>query len=407
MSTVQTTHQRSGDLPQRIFIVIMDSVGCGALPDAARFGDEGADTLGNVARAMGGLRLPTLQGLGLGNLHAVQGVPAAERPQASWGVMHEASPGKDTTTGHWEIAGIVSERPFTTFPDGFPDSIVGPWLKATGLTGVLGNRAASGTEIITELGLEHLRTGKPILYTSADSVFQVAAHEERFGLERLYEVCAAARTVLDDHYLARVIARPFVGVGPDDFQRTYNRHDYSMEPPRPTVLERLTVAGVPVVGLGKIGDIFANRGVTRSIRTKGNAEGMQRLLEQVRELPAPGLAFLNLIDFDMLYGHRRNPSGYAEALEAFDEGLAPVVAALEPRDLLLITADHGCDPTFDATTDHTREQVPLLAYWPGHAGRALGARRTFADMAETVAEALGLTPMGAGTSFLNTLRTKA
>ena len=407
MPKVQATHQRGGALPQRVFIVIMDSVGCGAMPDAALFGDEGADTLGNVARAVGGLRLPCLQQLGIGNMHPVAGVPPVERPVGSWGTMHEASAGKDTTTGHWEIAGLVSEEPFATFPEGFPPSIVDPWLEATGLTGVLWNRPASGTEIIAEWGIEHVRTGHPILYTSADSVFQVAAHEEHFGLERLYEVCTAARPLLDEHRVARVIARPFVGTGPEDFQRTYNRHDYSMVPPRPTLLDDLKEAGIPVVGLGKIGDIFANRGLTESVRTRGNAEGMQRLLEHVASLPAPGFAFLNLIDFDMLYGHRRDTEGYAQALEAFDVDLAPVVAALGPRDLLLITADHGCDPTFAATTDHTREQVPLLAYWPGHSGRALGTRSTFADMAATVAQALGLPPTAAGTSFLDMLRTSA
>jgi len=384
---------------RRVFLVVLDSVGCGALPDAGQFGDLGTDTLGHTAAAVGGLRLPLLGSLGLGNLHPVEGVPPADRPRASWGVMHEASPGKDTTTGHWEIAGLISTRPFATFPEGFPEAIIRPWLQATGLPGLLGNKPASGTTILDELGEEHRRTGLPIVYTSADSVFQIAAHEEVIPLERLYELCRAARQILDPHRVARVIARPFVGDGPGQFRRTYNRHDFSMVPPAATLLDHLQQAGIEVIGVGKIGDIFAGRGVSRSLHTQGNADGLARLRELVDEVTGPALVFVNLIDFDMLYGHRRDPAGYARALEEADLLLQPVVERLGEDDLLILTADHGCDPTFLASTDHTREQVPLLALRPGHAGVPLGVRRTFADLAQTVAAGFGVATDLAGISF--------
>ncbi len=390
---------------ERVFVVVMDSVGCGAMPDAAAFGDAGTDTLGHTAMEAGGLDLPNLTRLGLGNLHEILGVEPQAEPLASFGVMHEASAGKDTTTGHWEIAGLVSPRAFTTYPDGFPPEITQPWLEACGLSGFLGNYPSSGTEILDRLGEEHLRTGLPILYTSADSVFQVAAHEDVIPPARLYEICEAARRVLEPHFVARVIARPFVGERAGEFQRTYNRHDFSLKPTAPTVLDRLIEAGTPVLGVGKISDIFAGQGISESFRTEGNADGMERLLELAREQRGPALVFVNLIDFDMLYGHRRDPAGYAAALEAFDRDLGPVLDALGPADLLLVTADHGCDPTYAATTDHTREQVPLLAYRPGVPGVPLGVRSSFADLGQTVAQAFGLAPLPAGRSFLDALGT--
>ena len=388
---------------QRVFLVVLDSVGCGALPDAHLFGDEGTDTLGHTAQAVGGLNLPCLGALGLGNIHPILGVEPAAAPLASWGVMHEASAAKDTTTGHWEMTGLLSPVPFATYPEGFPPEIMEAWLAATGLPGFLGNRPASGTQILDELGPRHLETGWPIVYTSADSVFQIAAHERIIPLERLYELCRAARRILDPYRVARVIARPFLGDGPGQFARTYNRHDFSMEPPAPTLLDRLHQAGREVVGVGKIDDVFSGRGLTRSVRTHGNADGLTRLLELAGSVTGPALVFANLIDFDMLYGHRRNPAGYARALEEADPGLAQLVERLGPQDLLLLTADHGCDPTFTGSTDHTREQVPLLAYRPEHPGVPLGQRDTFADVGQTIAEALGIGLLSAGSSFLSQL----
>ena len=387
----------------RVFLVVIDSVGCGAAPDAAAFGDEGTDTLGHTAQAAGGLELPMLRSLGLGNIHPVRGVAPVVQPAASWGLMLEVSAGKDTTSGHWELAGLVSKRPFATFPNGFPDEIMRAWLEATGLRGYLGNRSASGTQIIEELGPQHMETGLPIIYTSADSVFQVAAHEELIPPEELCGLCRKARLILDPYRVARIIARPFIGTDKGHFARTYNRHDFSMPPPSPTMLDHLRDAGVEVLGIGKIGDVFSGHGLDRSIRTSGNSDGMARLLELVREIRGPALVFLNLIDFDMLYGHRRDPLGYALALEAFDREIEPVLKELGSRDMLVITADHGCDPTFIETTDHTREQVPLLVLSPGRAGVPLGQRSTFADLAQTITDIFGARPVPAGSSFLSLL----
>jgi len=386
---------------RRLLWIVLDSVGIGELPDAARFGDAGAATLQHTAAAVGGLELPQLAALGLGHIAPIAGVPAVAAPQGAFGRAAERSVGKDTTTGHWELAGLLAGEPFAVFPDGFPPSIVEPFCQATG-RGVLGNKTASGTVIIEELGAEHMRSGDWILYTSADSVFQLAAHEEVVDLEELYAACRTARRQLDAHRVGRVIARPFVG-RPGAFERTYNRHDFSMPPDGPTVLDALVAAGVPTVGVGKIHDIFAGVGVQRSVATRGNADG----LEQTRRLLASeprGLIFVNLVDFDMNFGHRRNPQGYAEALAAFDAALPGLRAGLRDEDLLLITADHGCDPTFTAHTDHTREYVPLLAWSPaGRAGVDLGTRQTFADMAATVAAHLGADWRGAGESFLDRL----
>ncbi len=381
---------------RRFVILVADSAGCGELPDAREYGDEGSDTIGNTSRAVGGLRLPNLERMGLGHLTPIAGVPPHPAPDAFYGKMAERSRGKDTITGHWEMMGIVLAEPLALFPGGFPPEIVAPWLAAIGAPGVLGNRAASGTVIIEELGEEHQRTGKPILYTSADSVFQVACHEETVPVERLYDWCRAARRLLEPWRVARVIARPFVG-RPGAYRRTYRRKDFALEPPGRTVLERLVERDVPVVGVGKIPDIFDRRGITEEIHTEGNADGLRRTEEVLGRLDR-GLVFVNLVDFDMLYGHRNDAPGYARALEEMDRALPRIVGALRPGDVLAITADHGCDPT-TPSTDHSREYVPLLVHVPGGGGGALGVRDTFADLGRSVAEFFGA-PAEAGRSFL-------
>jgi phosphopentomutase len=385
---------------RRVFLIVLDSLGVGALPDAARFGDAGTHTLDHLARAAG-LSVPRLAAWGLGNVEGVRAIPPAPRPVAAFGRCAERSPGKDTTTGHWEMMGVVLEREFPVFPAGFPAEFLDELARRADLPGFLHNRPASGTEIIARLGAEHVASKKPIAYTSADSVFQVAAHELHFGLERLYGVCAVARELLDPLGVARVIARPFVGE-PGGYERTYNRRDFSLEPPGETVLDRLRAAGIETIGVGKIGDIFAQRGISRSIHTEGNQNGMG----VVRELAAggaEGLVFCNLVDFDMLYGHRRDARGYARALEAFDAQLGRLERELRPGDLVLLTADHGNDPTFTATTDHTREYVPLLAGGPGLAAVPLGTRASLADVGATVEEALTGRALGPGVSFLGAL----
>jgi phosphopentomutase len=384
---------------RRVFLIVLDSLGVGALPDAAAFGDEGSHTLDHLAAAAGGLDVPRLAALGLGCIEGVTALACPAAPQGAFGRCRERSPGKDTPTGHWEMMGCVLERQFPVFPQGFPPEVIDAFVARTGIPGVLCNRPASGTEVIERFGKEHLASGKPIVYTSADSVFQVACHEEGFGLERLYAICAEARAILVPYGVGRVIARPFVGA-PGSFRRTYNRRDYSLEPFGETVLDRLCAAGVPVAGIGKIEDIFAGRGVSRSIHSEGNADGMRVVLELARTLER-GLVFVNLVDFDMLYGHRRDAAGYARALAAFDRELVALEAELRPEDLVLMTADHGNDPTFTATTDHTREYVPVLACGQRVAGGVdLGTRDTFADVGATVEEALGLAPKGPGRSFL-------
>lgn len=386
---------------RRVFVIVLDSLGVGALPDAPRFGDEGAHTLDHISSAAGVPGMPRLIELGLGCIEGVGSLPRPEHPRGAFGRMAEQSAGKDTSTGHWEMMGCPLERAFPVFEGGFPDEIIQPFLERTGLPGVLGNEAASGTEIIERLGPEHLATGKAIVYTSADSVFQIAWHQERFGLERLYDLCEVAREILDPHGVGRVIARPFVGE-PGSFQRTYDRRDFSMEPPQETVLDRLAAAGVPVVGVGKIEDIYAGRGVTRSIHTEGNDDGMERTIGLAGELDG-GLVFVNLVDFDMLYGHRRDPAGYRRALEVFDGQLQRLEQQLRPGDLVLLTADHGNDPTHTATTDHTREYVPVLACGPGVQPGDLGTRSSFADLGATVEEALLATSPPTGRSFLGEL----
>ncbi len=383
---------------RRVVLIVIDSVGIGAMPDAAEWGDAGSNTLGNLARRHGGLPLPNLGRLGIGNLTEVEGTPPAARPAGAYGRMAIASQGKDTMTGHWEMVGIRPEAPFRTYPEGFPEDLIAEFCRRAGLEGVLGNKVASGTEIIKELGEEHLRTGWPIVYTSADSVFQVAAHEERFGLERLYEVCQIARDLLrPPHRVGRVIARPFVGTDRTNFTRTANRHDYALEPPR-MLLDEVKDAGLSVLAVGKISDIFSGHGVTRSLPTKSNADGIGKIHECI-DRQEPGLVFANLVDFDMLYGHRRDVEGYAKALIEFDDALPGIMAKLGPDDVLVVTADHGNDPTHTGT-DHTREYVPVLIWGQRiRPGVNVGTRATLADLGATVADLLGVPGTGYGESF--------
>jgi phosphopentomutase len=385
---------------RRFVILVADSAGCGALPDAREYGDEGSDTIGNTSRAVGGLALPNLGRLGLGNLTAVEGVPPDRAARGFYGKMQERSKGKDTITGHWEMMGIVLQEALRLFPQGFPPELLEPWLRETGAPGVLGNKAASGTVIIQELGEEHQRTGKPIVYTSADSVFQVACHEETVPLETLYAWCRVARRLLDPWRVARVIARPFVGT-PGHYTRTYHRRDFAIATPGRTVLETLVEHRVPVIGVGKIPDIFDRKGITEEIHTDGNADGLART-ERLLDTVDRGLVFVNLVDFDMLYGHRNDAPGYARALEELDRALPRLVSRLRRGDVLAITADHGCDPT-TPSTDHSREYVPLLVHAPGTAGGRLGVRGSFADLGATVSEFFGIAP-AVGRSFLATLR---
>lgn len=380
---------------KRAIILVADGVGCGGALDAAAYGDAGADTLGNLARRLGGLALPNLQALGLGRTTAIAGVAPVATGDGAVGVMHEASAGKDTITGHWEMAGVVTAEALPTFPHGFPAAITDALVAASG-RGILGNKTASGTAIIEELGAEHLATGKLILYTSADSVLQIAAHEEIVPLPALYAICDKARAIADRWHIGRVIARPFVGaVG--QFQRTYNRRDYALLPPEPTLCDSVAAAGLDVVGVGKISDIFGGRGITRSIHTEGNGDGLQQTLRALAAM-SRGLLFVNLVDFDMLYGHRNDCPGFAAALRQLDDWLPRFQRALRPGDAAFITADHGNDPTTPGT-DHTRERVPLLAFGPGVRPVDLGARRSFCDLGQTIAEGLGLPPLPHGDSF--------
>ena len=387
---------------QRIIVLVLDSVGVGELPDAALYGDKGSATLPNTARAVGGLHLPNLEKLGLGNIVPIEGVPPTKACSSGWGKMAERSPGKDTTTGHWELMGIILERPFPVYPSGFPEEVISTFEEVIG-TSVLGNKPASGTEIIKELGEEHMATGCPIVYTSADSVFQIAAHEEIIGLDRLYEICAMARQLLQgEHGVGRVIARPFVGK-PGAFQRTDRRRDFSLPPVGPTILDRLVDAGCTVYGIGKIPDIFAGRGVTNALPAHSNAEVQEAVLKAMDELQKEGLIFANFVDFDTLWGHRNDVQGYARGLESLDSKLQAILDKLTPSDLLIITADHGCDPT-TASTDHSREYVPLLVTGAGIDGCIpLGTRETFADVAASIADFFGIAWEGPGTSFLSVL----
>jgi phosphopentomutase len=387
----------------KILLLVCDSFGVGEAPDAAAYGDEGSDTIGNTARAVGRIDAPNLADLGLGRLTAAPGIEPRAGPGTAHGKMGARSAGKDTTTGHWELCGLILDKPFPTYPDGFPPEVIEAFEAMIGRP-VLGNRAASGTEIIEELGPEHVRTGHPIVYTSADSVFQIAAHKEVVPLETLYEWCRAARSILrGEHSVGRVIARPFEG-DPGAFVRTHERRDFSVEPPGPTYLDHALAAGVPVYGVGKIPDIFAGRGLKESLHSESNDHGIDLTLSYLSR-DDPLLVVTNLVDFDTKYGHRNDPKGYGRCIEEFDRRLPELIAAVGDG-LMFLTGDHGCDPT-DASTDHTREYVPALV-----AGGALGAhdavdlgvRDTFADMGATVAEALGFDSLGlAGSSFLGEL----
>jgi len=386
---------------QRVILIVLDSVGIGALPDADLFGDEGSDTLRNTARAVGGLHLANLERLGLGNIHPVAGVPAVDEPLAAYGRMAEQSVAKDTTIGHWEIAGLISTVAFPTYPQGFPADLIAEYERRIGRK-TLGNYPASGTVIIEELGVEHMRTGWPIVYTSGDSVFQVAAHEDVIPVEELYAICQTAREMLTgEHNVGRVIARPFVGTA-GAFHRTDRRRDFSAPPPGPTLLDHVLAAGQTMWAVGKIEDIFAGQGIGHAVHTHDNMDGVDKTLEAMQEA-GPGLIFTNLVDFDMRFGHRNNPQGYAAALQAADERVPELMEALRRDDVLIFTADHGCDPT-TASTDHSREYVPLLVYGSAiQGGVDLGTRPTFADLGATVAEWLRVTPPDAGESFAHQL----
>ena len=410
-SAMVSANARSGKF-NRVIWIVLDGVGAGELPDAANFGDTGSNTLGNLAREYQNksgqaLHLPHLTQMGLANITSLTGTPPlkSDEGKGAFGKARELSIGKDTTSGHWEMAGLVVEKPFKTYPDGFSAEVIERWCKENQLPGVLGNCAASGTTIIDQLGPEHIKTGKPILYTSADSVWQVAAHEETFGLERLLKICKSARKICDELGISRVIARPFVGNPAEGrpFKRTYNRKDYAQLPFARTILNQLEDANVPILGIGKISNIFAGQGVPRNIDTQGNTDGIRVTIEQLDQFKQ-GLMFVNLIDFDMLYGHRRDIIGFADALKEFDNALPTLLSKMNDQDLLILASDHGNDPTYPGT-DHTREFIPLMAYAPAaKAGvRELGTRNSFADVGATIVDALlGAKPEPgcAGDSFL-------
>ncbi|MBE0416465.1 MAG: phosphopentomutase [Coriobacteriia bacterium] len=389
----------------RAIVLVLDSVGVGALPDAADYGDEGSNTLGNTALAAGGLSLPNLGALGLGNITDILGVPPTDEPQASWGRNAEASAGKDTTTGHWEMMGLHLTSPFPTYPEGFPDEVMEAFERETGV-GWLGNYPASGTVIIQDLGDEHVRTGKPIVYTSADSVFQIAAHEDIVPIERLYELCSIARerVCVGEHAVGRIIARPFIGSDEEGYTRTHRRRDFALKPVEPTALDRLAEIGVDTYGIGKIGEIFAWQGVCESPHVTDNMDGFSKLVKRVNS-DTPGFVFANLVDFDMLWGHRNDAEGYGRGLEAVDARMPELLSAMIDGDLLIITADHGCDPTMPST-DHSREHTPLIAKLKGiDRGVDLGTRATFSDIGETVLDFYRIPGRcGRGTSFLAEVR---
>ena len=382
---------------KRIFLIVLDSFGGGAMPDSEAFGDVGGSTLAACAKS-DKLHIPNLIAAGLGNLDGVSCLPKVSNPTGAVARLAEASMGKDTTIGHWEIAGVISPEPLPTYPEGFPKEVLDAFQQATG-RGVLCNRPYSGTDVIRDYGQEHLDSGKWIVYTSADSVFQVAAHEELVPLEELYEACRKARAILrGKHGVGRVIARPFVGNAADGFRRTSNRHDFSLEPPKQTMLDAISQAGLDCLAVGKIHDIFAGQGDTEHIFNKSNADGMAHAMDYAKR-DFTGLCFVNLVDFDMLYGPRRDVDGYANALTEFDQWLGQFLPTLGKEDLVLITADHGCDPAYTATTDHTREYVPLIALGKQVRPVNLGTRKTYADIAATVTELLGVDYETPGKSF--------
>ncbi|MDP4096708.1 phosphopentomutase [Paenibacillus sp. P96] len=395
--------ERSSHRFKRVVFIVLDSVGIGELPDAAKFGDEGAHTLGHILERMPQTKLSNMQKLGLGNIAELPHIEPAEKPAGYYGKMNEVSVGKDTMTGHWELMGLKINTPFNTYPEGFPADLIIEFEKQTGRK-VLCNKPASGTVVLDEYGEEQMKTGAWIVYTSADSVFQIAAHEDIIPLEELYEACKIARrlTLAPEHSVGRVIARPYVGQ-PGSFKRTPNRHDYAVKPPEPTVMNLLANAGHDVIAVGKIKDIFDGEGVTDSYPTQSNEHGIEVTLEQLgREFN--GLLFTNLVDFDSLYGHRRDPEGYARALEVFDNAVPDLIAKIGPDDLLIISADHGNDPVHSGT-DHTREYVPVLIYSPSlQTPASIGVRDTYADLGATIAENFGVQPPLHGKSFLNLLK---
>ena len=388
---------------KKVFIIVLDSFGIGQMPDSAAFGDVGVNTLRSCAKSEK-LQIPNMIQAGLGNIAGVDCLPKTEKPTGAYGRMAEKSMGKDTTIGHWEIAGIISDDPLPTYPNGFPEEILKPFREQTG-RGVLANAPWSGTAVIEEYGAEHMRTGDLIVYTSADSVFQIAAHEEVVPPEQLYEYCRIARKLLvGKHGVGRVIARPFVGK-PGSFKRTANRHDFSLEPPTVTLPEAVKQAGLASIGVGKIHDIFAGQGLTEHVYNQSNANGMEHAMRYAKQ-DFTGLCFVNLVDFDMVYGHRRDIDGYAQALSEFDAWLPGFMEQLGQEDVVIITADHGCDPGYEATTDHTREYVPLLVLGKKVRPCDLGTRKTFADIAATVAQLLNVELTTPGTSFAHEILEK-
>jgi len=387
---------------KKLILIVLDSVGVGELPDADIYGDRGADTISNIAKTVGGLQLPNLASLGIGNLTDIKGVARIDKASGCYGKMAEASEGKDSTIGHWEIAGIITQQKFPLYPKGFPVSVLETFLRITGCSGYLGNKPASGTEIIDELGDEHVRTGFPIIYTSGDSVFQIAAHQDVIPLERLYEICKITRdrVLVNEHRVGRVIARPFIGKN-KKYIRTQNRRDYAVKPPAKTILDILSEDNIKTVGIGKIDDLFCGCGLQDKLHTKSNAETIEEIIRTAKTMGS-GFLMANLVDFDMLYGHRQDAKGYANALEEFDKKLPDIRTCISDGDLLVITADHGNDPT-DQSTDHTREYVPLLcASTSGKKNVNLGIRRSFADVGKTAAEFFGAgeAHLLAGQSFL-------
>jgi phosphopentomutase len=387
-----------GLIMNNFFLIVLDGVGIGELPDAADYNDTGSNTLANTAKAVGGLNLPNLAKLGIGNIESILGIPSVPEPLASYGKMKEVSKGKDSTTGHWELGGLYIDFDFSYFPGGFPDSLIKKFLDKTGCKGILGNKAASGTEIILELGDEHVKTGYPIVYTSADSVFQIAAHEEVIPLERLYEICKITRTevLVSPIVMGRVIARPFIGQS-GNYSRTTNREDFSLDPPSDTILDILNKNNIDTIAVGKINDLFNYRGIKIREKTKSNEEGCYKILKYASEAKNTFL-FANLVDFDVYFGHRNNPEGFANALKEFDNFLPDLIKKLDESDALLLTADHGNDPT-TPSTDHSREYVPLLFFRPGRKGKDLGIRETFSDAAKTAAEFFNVKNSLKGKSF--------
>lgn len=386
---------------KRVIIIVLDSVGVGALPDAHLYGDESSNTIGNIAETLGGLSLPNLESLGLGKIIPIKGVSNSITPLGFYGKMSEISAGKDTTSGHWEMMGVVTSKPFPTYPNGFPKEVIDKFEKEIGRP-ILGNKPASGTEIIQELGEKHIKTGFPIVYTSADSVFQIAACEDVVPPSELYKMCETARKILiDEHSVGRVIARPFI-IKNGQFVRTDRRKDFSLAPPSSTVLDNALQKGLNVIGVGKIGDIFAHKGLSEEVHTQDNLDGILQTVKYIKKM-FTGILFTNLVDFDMKYGHRNDVNGYANALKTFDNSIPEIIELLGNEDILFITADHGCDPT-TSSTDHSREYVPLLVYGKGlNRPTSLGIRQSFADVGATVTEILRLKPIPCGHSFYKEL----